>query len=180
MYLKDPIPPPTSDVLEPHGNPWHPFNRSLEYEFAHYQFVRLRSSADNVQRGLDIWKATVTECQTDNDKHRVPWKTPKDMYETIDSISVGGVGWTTHELSYDGPQPTGVVPLWMQESYELNVRDIISVFDEQLGSKEFDGQFEYTPYEEYDQKGSRVYSDLMSGNWAFCEAVCVFTGHLFI
>ena len=120
------------------------------------------------------------ECQTDDDSHRVPWKTPKDMYETIDSIPVGGVSWTTHELAYDGPQPTGVVPLWMQESYELNVRDIISVFDEQLDSKEFDGQFEYTPYEEYDQQGSRVYSDLMSGNWAFREAVRVFTGRLFI
>ncbi|KAH8989712.1 hypothetical protein EDB92DRAFT_1947158 [Lactarius akahatsu] len=58
----------------------------------------------------------------------------------------------------------------MQETYELNVRDVLSVFEEQLASKEFDGEFEYTPYEEYNEKGSRVYSNLMSGIWAFREA----------
>jgi hypothetical protein len=66
-----------------------------------------------------------------------------------------------------------MVPRWMQESYELNVRDVLSVFEKQLASKEFNGQFEYTPYEEYDEKGSCVYRNFMSGNWAFCEAVCV-------
>ena len=92
--------------------------------------------------------------QTDDDSHRVPWKTAKEMYESIDSISAAGVGWTTHQLSYNGPQPDGTLPRWMQESYELNVRDVLSIFEEQLASKEFNGQFEYTPYEEYDQKGS--------------------------
>ena len=96
------------------------------------------------------------------------------MYDTIDSITVSGVGWTTYQLFYDGPQPSGMVPRWMQEPYELNVRNILSVFEEQLASKEFDGQFEYSPYEEYDEKGSRVYSNFMSGSWAFCEAVCIF------
>jgi hypothetical protein len=97
------------------------------------------------------------------------------MYESIDSISVGGTSWTTYELSYNGPQPMGTPPRWMLETYELNVRDVLSVLEEQLASKEFDGQFEYAPYEEYNQEGSRVYSNLMSGNWAFREAVCAFT-----
>ncbi len=101
----------------------------------------------------------------------VPWKSAAEMYATIDSIPVGGVGWTTYQLSYSGPQPTGILPRWMQETYELNVRDVLSVFEGQLALKEFDGEFEYTPYEEYDKKGSRVYSNLMSGNWAFREAV---------
>jgi hypothetical protein len=35
--------------------------------------------------------------QTDNNSHTVPWKTTKDMYESIDSISVGRVGWMTYE-----------------------------------------------------------------------------------
>jgi hypothetical protein len=67
----------------------------------------------------------------------------------------------------------------MEETYELNVRDILSVFEEQLGSKEFDGRFEYMPYEEYDQKGSHIYSNLMSANWASHEVVCTFTGHIY-
>lgn len=112
-------------------------------------------------------------CQTNHDScDGVPWKNAKEMYNTIDSISVGGVGWTTYQLSYGGPQPTGTLPRWMREPYELNVRDVFSVFEAQLASKEFDGQFEYAPYEEYDEKGSRVYGNLMSGNWAFRQAVC--------
>jgi hypothetical protein len=95
------------------------------------------------------------------------------MYDTIDSITVSGVGWTTHQLSYKGPQPTGTVPRWMQESYKLNIRDVLSIFEEQLASKEFDGQFEHMPYEQYDKKGSHIYSKFMSGNWAFWEAVCI-------
>ena len=60
----------------------------------------------------------------------------------------------------------------MEETYELNVRDVLSVFEDQLASKEFDSQFDYAPYEEYDENGNQVYSNLMSGNWAFREAVC--------
>ncbi|KAN0128104.1 hypothetical protein V8E53_014085 [Lactarius tabidus] len=172
-FLRDPIPPPptpTPDLSEPHGNPWHPFSHRLEYEWAHYHYVQLQSSANNIQRGLDLWRATVMRHQTDNDSPGVPWKTTKEMYDSIDLISVGRGGWTTYELSYCGPRPDGIPPRWMQETYELNVRDVLSVFEEQLASKEFDGHFEYTPYEEYDQAGSRIYSNLMSGNWASREA----------
>jgi hypothetical protein len=36
---------------------------------------------------------------------------------------------------------------------------------------EFDGEFEDTPFEEFDSKGNRVYSHLMSAYWANREAV---------
>ena len=136
--------------------------------------MQLQSSANSIQRGLDLWRATVARYQTDGCDH-VPWKNAKDLYATIDSISVGGIGWTTYHLTYGGLLPTGTVPQWMRETYELNVRDVLSVFEEQLASKEFDGQFSYTPYEEYDKDGSRVFSNLMSGDWASCQAVCTST-----
>ena len=107
------------------------------------------------------------------DLDEVPWRNARDMYNTIDSIKVSGVDWMTHRLSYSGPRPSGTAPRWMRESYELNLRNLFSVFEGQLASKEFNGQFEYTPYEEYDKDGFRVYSNLMSGNWAFREAVCI-------
>ncbi|KAI9439444.1 hypothetical protein BJY52DRAFT_1206931 [Lactarius psammicola] len=158
-HLSDLSQLPTSE--ESRGSPWLPFSDRLAYEWARYHYVRLQSSAGDVQQGLDLWRATAMI---------VPWKSAAEMYGMIDSIPVGGVGWTTCQLSYSGPLPTGTPPRWMQETYELNVRDVLSVFEEQLASKEFDGEFEYTPYEEYDKKGSCVYSNLMSGNWAFREA----------
>ncbi|KAH9008341.1 hypothetical protein EDB83DRAFT_2509114 [Lactarius deliciosus] len=164
--------PHLSDLSESCGNPWLPFNDRLQYEWAYYHYVRLQSSAEDIRQGLDLWRAmaTTTHQMDHNSCDGVPWKSAKEMYNTIDSISVGGVSWVTYQLSYNGPQPTGTLPRWMQETYELNVRNILSVFEEQLASKEFDGQFEYTPYKEYDAKGHRVYSNLMSGNWAFREA----------
>ncbi|KAH9161675.1 hypothetical protein EDB89DRAFT_1861472 [Lactarius sanguifluus] len=172
-FLGEPVPrQPKSDLSESCGNPWLPFNDRLQYEWAYYHYVRLQSSAEDIRQGLDLWRAMATTThQMDHDScDGVPWKSAKEMYNTIDSISVGGVSWVTYQLSYNGPQPTGTLPRWMQETYKLNVRNILSVFEEQLASKEFDGQFEYTPYKEYDAKGHRVYSNLMSGNWAFCEA----------
>jgi hypothetical protein len=59
----------------------------------------------------------------------------------------------------------------MEEIYELNARDVLVTLEQQLGTTEFDGQFETTPYEEYDHTGHRVLSNLMSGYWANCEAV---------
>ncbi len=43
--------------------------------------------------------------------------------------------------------------------------------EQQLGTTEFDRNFETTPYEEYDHAGHRVLSNLMSGSWAHHEAV---------
>ncbi|KAF8262148.1 hypothetical protein EI94DRAFT_1773268 [Lactarius quietus] len=147
-FLKEPIlllPPPQA-LFEPSDNPWHPFSHRLEYEWAHYHYVRLQSSADDIQCGLDLWRAMVKSCD------EVPWKNTKEMYKSIDSISAGGPGWTTYELSYNGPKPTAHPPSGCKMSREL------------------DGQFEYMLYEEYDSNGSRIYSNLMSGNWAYREA----------
>jgi hypothetical protein len=106
------MPMPTPDLSEPHGagNLWHPFGHRLEYEWAHYHYVQLQSSADSIQRSLDLWKATVMRHQTNNNSPGVPWKTAKEMYESIDSISVGRGGWTTYKLLYCGPRPDGIPP----------------------------------------------------------------------
>ena len=59
----------------------------------------------------------------------------------------------------------------MEETYELNARDVMVVLEHQLADPAFAGQFETTPYEEYDHAGDHVYSNLMSGHWAYEEAV---------
>ncbi|KAH9039490.1 hypothetical protein EDB83DRAFT_2318440 [Lactarius deliciosus] len=154
-HLSEPVPrQPKSDLSESCGNPWLPFNDRLQYEWAYYHYVRLQSSAEDIRQGLDLWGQWLlhTIRWTTTAATVVPWKSAKEMDNTIDSIS-------------DRNQRT--LPRWMQETYKLNVRNILSVFEEQLALKEFDGQFEYTPYKEYNAKGHRVYSNLMSGNWAF-------------
>jgi hypothetical protein len=99
------------DPFESCDNPWLPFRSRLEFEWAYYHYVRLQSSAEDIQQGLDLWRATVSKYGADSDScDEVPWQNAKDMYDTIDSIMISGVGWTTHRLSYSGPQPSGTVP----------------------------------------------------------------------
>jgi hypothetical protein len=59
----------------------------------------------------------------------------------------------------------------MEETYELNARDVVTVLEHQLATPDFNGRSNYAPYQEFNPQGDRVYSNLMSGCWAFREAV---------
>jgi len=60
----------------------------------------------------------------------------------------------------------------MEETYKLNMHGALLLLEQQITTSEFDGQAEYVPYQEFDANGDRIYSNLMSGDWAFHEAVC--------
>jgi Plavaka transposase len=171
-FLDDPISEP--EPAQPHNaipdNLWAPFPDRLAYDWAQYHYVRLQSSEDEIYEGLDLWRAMVIKHEVEHSSHHVPWRNASDLYETLNSIKVGAVGWKTFKLYYSGPKlPTP--PQWMEESYDLNVRDVLLVLEHQIGTTKFDGQFEHTPYAEYDHTGSCVFSNLMSGYWAYHEAV---------
>ncbi|KAG6855225.1 hypothetical protein H0H87_006543 [Tephrocybe sp. NHM501043] len=94
----------------------------------------------------------------------MPWKNAKDLYETINSIKVGDIGWKMHKFKYNGPKPTSP-PCWMEETYELNVQDILKVTKHQLSTSKFDRFFHTTPFEEFDHAGNCVMSDIMSASY---------------
>ena len=71
-----------------------------------------------------------------------------------------------------GPKPP-TPPAWMEETYELNTRNALHLLEQQIATSKLDGQAEYVPYQEFDANGDRVYSNLMSGDWASREAVCL-------
>ena len=60
----------------------------------------------------------------------------------------------------------------MEQTYDLNVWDALGLLEQQLASPEFEGQFEYVPFQEFDSDDNCVYSHLMSAFWANREAVC--------
>ena len=41
-------------------------------------------------------------------------------------------------------------------------------------NKDFDGEFDYVPRRDYDEKGNRKYKDVFSADWVWLHAVCVF------
>jgi hypothetical protein len=158
-------------------NQWAPFPDRLAFDWAHYHYVRLQSSEDEIHKGLDIWRATVIKHISQHGSEPavsddIPWRNAKDLHATIDSIKAGALRWRTWKFRYTGAKPQ-TPPLWMDATYELNARDVLEVIEQQLLTTEFNGKFDYAPYEEYDHKGDRVYSNLMSAIWTNREAVLV-------
>ena len=187
-FLEEPITTPKSPPEAPEttseDGPWAPFLDRLTFDWAHYHYVRLQSSADDIHVGLDLWLATIIKHESEHGQaneepsdgdspegvHKVPWGNAMELYATIDSIPAGGIGWKSYKFSYNGPKPP-TPPCWMEETYDLSTRDVLALFEQQLSSTEFDGEFEDTPSEEFDSKGNHVYSHLMSAYWANHEAV---------
>lgn len=166
--LPDPPPAPPAPLPSNGQDPtsWKPFRSRLEFDFAHYHFVEVQNSAGAINTALDIWQASVLKYGEE-----VPWKNAQDLYDTIDLIQLGDAPWKVHKICYQGPRPPGTPPKWMTETYELCTRDSRRVLHNQLASSEFKGMTNYVPYQQFDGNGRRIWSNLMSADWAWKQAV---------
>jgi len=146
----------------------------LAFDWAHYHYVQLQSSKSDILEGLDLWSATVIKHESTHKctVEDVPWSSTDALYKTIDVIQASDAPWKTYKFLYTGPKPS-TPPAWMEETYELNMRDALLLLEQQIATFEFDSQADYVPYQEFDTKGDHIYSNLMSGDWASCEAVCL-------
>ncbi|EIW78065.1 hypothetical protein CONPUDRAFT_34808, partial [Coniophora puteana RWD-64-598 SS2] len=157
-------PPPPTGPAPPPETPeaWQPFRSRTEFDFAYHHYVEAESSARKIETQLDFWSAVCAPLGT-----TPRWQNTKDMYETIDQIGVGGVPWHIYKVRYQGSIPSNSPPKWMSQTYELCVRDTRAVIHEQLASPEFKEHINYSPYRHFNHDGKRVFSNLMSGEWAW-------------
>jgi hypothetical protein len=164
-----PLPRQPADATP--SNPWQPFPDRFSYEFADRHFSELQSSESQINWALDHWRAERIRCH--GNEENLLWNNAQDMYNTIDSIKEGPSAWKTVKFQYTGSRPHGTPPKWMLESYELVFRDARAILLDQISLPVLDGHFDYTPYIQFDEKNQRVWSNLMSGTWAWDEAVCL-------
>ncbi|KAJ7470119.1 hypothetical protein B0H11DRAFT_1919941 [Mycena galericulata] len=144
---------------------WEPFKSRTEFDFAHFHFVEAQSSAGAINSALDLWAAQVLKYGED-----IPWRNARELYSTIDSIQHGDAPWKVHKIRYQGPLPARTPPKWMTETYELCTRNIRTVLHHQLTTADFKEQINYAPYRQFNGGGKRVWSNLMSGKWAWKQA----------
>jgi hypothetical protein len=163
-----PVPPAPSKNNQPIHD-WTPFEDRLAYDWAHYHYVSLQSLAAKIAEGLNLWSAMAFKHGSSTG---APWKTAKDMYKTIDAIQTGSLPFKTHCLFYKGLKPS-TPPHWMEEVYKLDARDVLAIVRDQLAMPAFKDQFDYAPYKEFNNKGECIWSNLMSAQWAFKQAVCL-------
>lgn len=99
------------------------------------------------------------------------FETHSTMLSTIDSTPLGDVPWQGFSITYDGPLPQdGIVPSWMTKPYDVWYRDPRLLIHNLLANRDFNGEFDYTPFREFDTQKRRRWRDFMSGDWAWKEA----------
>jgi hypothetical protein len=161
-------PPPIPDCERHDSNDWTPFESHTAFDLAHFFFKEDQTSALKIDRFLGIMAASL-EIHGDEP----PFRTHRDVYETIDAIPIGGVPWQSLMFTYDGPKPTTDPPKWMGAEYTVWYRDPHQLFLNMLKNPDFENSFDYMPYRQYDEKGNRRYEHFMSGDWAWQQAVCL-------
>ena len=125
-------------------------------------------SKSNINDLLHILKTRATR-----EGGTVPFENCDDLHNTIDSITEGEVPWDSFPVQYNGPRPETNVPQWMDKKYQVHYRNPHEVIKSMLMNKMFHGNFDYTPYRQY-ENGQRVWRDFMSGNFGWKQAVRIF------
>jgi hypothetical protein len=164
VHLDTP-PPPRHPHTDHHL--WAPFEDRVHFETAEFLFTRNQMPAAQIKTLLDLWSATLL-------KHDegAPFEDAKELYDTIDSIPLGDVAWETFNMKYNGERPQrGDVPDWMNAKFDVWFRDPRTLVHNLISNPDFDGEFDYAPFHEYDKAGNHRFSDFMSGDWAWKQAV---------
>lgn len=177
-FLPPHMKPMPRQKLDP-SHPYDAFPDRLAFDWAHYHFIECASSKAKINRGLDLWLAAKVQATGNTNCAGLPWASADEMYATIDEIQAGNAPFHLVEFRYDGPLPKNP-PAWMMQTYELHVRDVRDSIRIMLDTPAFESQFNPTPYRQfYTKSRDRVWSNLLSGDWAWDEAVCacMFTWH---
>jgi hypothetical protein len=120
-------------------------------------------SQGNIDILMELWASTTEDGQAPFGDHR-------EMLATIDAINRGDTPWQNFTASYSGSRPPKNPPDWMLKDYTVFFRDPLTVVRNIISNPDFNNQFDYAPYMEFEDEKQR-WSDLMSGKWAWKQAV---------
>ncbi|RPD54101.1 hypothetical protein L226DRAFT_548363 [Lentinus tigrinus ALCF2SS1-7] len=160
-FLPAGVPPPPREEVDD----WWPFSSRAHFEFADWHYQKVQTSVgdlDTLLKNLAAQKAL----ETGNAHAAAMFDSANDLLATIDAIPYGELAWTTFNIRYTGPV-TPHTPAWKLKTYTIHTRNALHVAEDIAGSADFDGRWDYVPYEEYNTPGCRRFSDVMSGTWAF-------------
>lgn len=114
---------------------------------------------------MHLWAA-------DKEDGHPPFADHKDMHAMIDELEGGDAPWSSFNVTYNGEIPAEGAPGWMTEEYLVCFRDVRQVVHGLLANPELQANFSYAPYRQY-ENNKRRWTNVMSGNWAWRQAVCV-------
>ncbi|KAJ6463659.1 hypothetical protein DFH09DRAFT_1267437 [Mycena vulgaris] len=149
----------------PDGAPPSPRTASAKDDWVPYD-DQVQMSSKNIDQLLEMWALSMM-------KHDDlgPFHDYKDLYETIDTTTVGDAPWKCLQTEPFNPAPDA--PAWARQRYEVWYRDPDVVIANMLDNPDLDGAFDTTPYVHLDADGKRHWSDFMSANfaWRHCDRI---------
>jgi Plavaka transposase len=102
-----------------------------------------------------------------------PFNSARHMQRLIDSIPLGDVPWDGFKVTYNGEMPEHNTPSWMKNTYEVWFRNPLEVMEGQIGNPDFKGEIDYAPKQVLGKDGKRQFTDTMSGDWSWEQAVSI-------
>lgn len=156
--------PPTR--TEPDSDNWAPFASRVQFETAELLYKKVQMSAGNLDSLFELWTAS-------NIQHggSAPFAKAQDMYDHIDGAAVGDVPWQSFTLKYEGDVDPERSPSWKAAEHTVWFRDPHEVVKALLANPDFADDIEFSPHRDYDATGHRRFSDFMSGDWSWEQAV---------
>lgn len=167
--------PPDTEPAPPQpkeGGTWHPFKSRAHFELADFIFRRNEMAGEQVDDLMHILASMDEEGQP-------PFAGQDDVYKSIDRIAEKDE-WSSLTLWHaDGDgvaegEDTRTLPTWKQAKYDLWLRDAKKVVQAQISNPELKDHMDYAPRQVFGNKHQRVWSDFMSGNWAWDQCVSTF------
>ena len=96
--------------------------------------------------------------------------THKDLYNTINATNLGDAPWNHFNLNYQGKQSANSLS-WQVEDFTVWFCNPLIVVHNLLSNPNFDGSFNYAPFQERDKDNNHWYENFMSRNWCWNQAV---------
>jgi len=125
-------------------------------------------SAGNTNILINIWAAS-QEAKGGVVDPRFP--DARGLHSTIDSIPLGDILWEDFKVKYSGEIPEHA-PSWMTKEYDVWFRNPLDVLESHVGNPDFANETDYAPKKVFGRNKKRQYTDLMSGQWVWGQAVC--------
>ncbi|TBU25238.1 hypothetical protein BD311DRAFT_780434 [Dichomitus squalens] len=163
-FLAANMPPPIPDDI----HDFTPFEDRPSFEFAEFLFEKMRSSSGDIDQLLRILSAKRVMKTDGQESSNGFFPSTDTMYQTIDNINFGEIEWKTIKVRYTGPMDADAH--WMHEEYEFHYRAIDQVLVNTAGNAEFEGSWDYIPFEEFPSENNRRFSNLMSARFAWKQA----------
>lgn len=142
---------------------YSPYESRTHFEMADFLYREVEMSAGKINRHMELLAALYPEPGP-------PFADSEDLYATIDATPLGDQPWKCFEVVYTGDVEPENPPPWKTATYEVWHRDVLQVMEAQIGNPDFAKEMDYSPKRIY-KNTKRQYTDLMSGNWAWEQAV---------